>query len=470
MAVTGAAGAADGSQIVFELPTGEATDPVLVTATNTLTRTVGSYSVAKTSDPTAGSTVEPGDTVTYAVTITPGPAGFVDDVVVMDDLSGVTPYATLDQASIVASQGTAGLVGGSLEWTVGRVEAGPPLTLEYTVTVNDGAWGVTIRNAVTASGELPPEGCEPCTTSHVTPKWELTKSSDPASGSTVQPGDEITYTLTATNVAEAAVVGASVTDDVSALLEHGDLTEPLDPALALDGTLLHWSIPDLESGESATVSYTVTVADDAWGASLVNVATPDQSSGECVPIGAPATGDGVAALAVTCSTTHEVPAWTLEKASDPPSGFVVGPGSVLTYTLTATNTSNAVVSGATAVDDLTDVLAHSSLITPLPGSVSQSGATLTWSIPDLDPGESASVSYSVRVHDDSPQATIRNVVVATGFGGECGVCDTSHQIVPGLPPTGAYLPLGLALAGVLMALGGAALWMIRRRRGRETTV
>ena len=132
-----------------------------------------------------------------------------------------------------------------------------------------------------------------------------------------------------------------------------------------------------------------------------------------------------------------MPAWTLDKSSDPPSGFVVGPGSVVTYTLTATNTSNAIVSGATAVDDLTDVLAHASLLPPLPGSVSQSGAVLTWSIPDLGPGESASVSYSVKVHEDSPQADIRNVVVATGSGGECGVCETSHVIVPGLPATGA---------------------------------
>ena len=84
------------------------------------------------------------------------------------------------------------------------------------------------------------------------------------------------------------MVDASVTDDLSAVLEHAELNEPLDPALTLEGTMLHWSIPDLESGESVTVSYTVTVADDVWGASLVNVAAPDQPSGECVPTGTPA--------------------------------------------------------------------------------------------------------------------------------------------------------------------------------------
>ena len=51
----------------------------------------------------------------------------------------------------------------------------------------------------------------------------LSKSSDPASGSTVSPGDTITYTLTVHNDSAATVSGAVVTDDLSAVLNNATL-------------------------------------------------------------------------------------------------------------------------------------------------------------------------------------------------------------------------------------------------------
>ena len=106
MAVTGAAGTPDGSEIVFEIPPADAAEPgARHRHEHARARPSESYSVAKSSDPATGSTVEPGDEITYTVTVTPGPVGFVDDVVVVDDLSAVTPYATLDPASIVAVAG-----------------------------------------------------------------------------------------------------------------------------------------------------------------------------------------------------------------------------------------------------------------------------------------------------------------------------------------------------------------------------
>ncbi|MFV0252562.1 MAG: DUF5979 domain-containing protein [Beutenbergiaceae bacterium] len=165
MSVVGASGTVAGSSITFTVP---ADGVVAVSAENSLTREPGSYSVAKTSDPATGSPVEPGDTISYTVAITAGEAGFVDDVVVTDDMSQVLQYADLDGASVIASKGTVTLDETDLVWEVGRVEAGTPLTLTYQVRVRQDAFGVTIRNAVTVDGELPPTECEPCTTSHPT--------------------------------------------------------------------------------------------------------------------------------------------------------------------------------------------------------------------------------------------------------------------------------------------------------------
>ena len=60
---------------------------------------------------------------------------------VTDDLSQVTPYAVVTIGD--ASQGTASLVGDTLTWDVGTVSGTTPLTLTYTATVNDGAYGAT---------------------------------------------------------------------------------------------------------------------------------------------------------------------------------------------------------------------------------------------------------------------------------------------------------------------------------------
>ena len=66
-----------------------------------------------------------------------------------------------------------------------------------------------------------------CTTTHPTPHYVLTKVSDPASGSTVQPGATVGYTVTATNDSDGVVTGAVVTDDLSDVLDNADLVEPM---------------------------------------------------------------------------------------------------------------------------------------------------------------------------------------------------------------------------------------------------
>ncbi|WP_108718829.1 DUF5979 domain-containing protein [Miniimonas sp. S16] len=400
--------------------TGGPSDVVIAEFTNTLTRTPGSYSVSKTSDPPTGSTVLPGDPITYTMTVTPGGAGFVDDVVVTDDLTAVLANATLSTEDLEPSQGSAVFDDATnhIVWSVGTVDAANgPLTLVYTVKVNDEAFGVRLTNVVTATGEYPPQECQgDCSTTHVTPAWTLAKSADPATGSTVLPGQDVTYTLTVTNTSEATVAGAVVTDDLSDVLDHASLAGTLPAGLTLDGSTLTWDVPTiLAGGEPASVSYTVTVDDDAIGVTLANVATPSSPGGTCVEESG-------------CSTEHPTPGFTLSKASDPASGSTVVPGDVVTYTLTATNTSDGVVEGATAVDDLTQVLSHADIVGTLPPELALVGSTLTWSIPTLAPGaDPASVSYTVRVRAGEDGATLLNVVTTDSPGGSClGACSTTH--------------------------------------------
>ena len=141
-----------------------------------------------------------------------------------------------------------------------------------------------------------------------------------------------------------------------------------------------------------------------------------------------------------------VPAWTLDKTSNPPSGLPVGPGSDVTFTLTAANTSAAIVTGAQAQDDLSGALARSGLVLPVAAGLALSGTDLLWTIPQLRRRIGVSVVHASRQRGCDRGQRSRSVV-PLGAGGDCVVCETEHTIVPGLPPTGAVVPIGVAVAG-----------------------
>jgi large repetitive protein len=149
----------------------------------------------------------------------------------------------------------------------------------------------------------------------------------------------------------------------------------------------------------------------------------------------------------------------------------VRPGARVTYTLTATNVSRAVVKGATATDDLTAVLAHASL-DAVPAGATLTGTTLTWRIPELKPGQVARLTYRATLDDDASGARVTNVVTPSDPGRCVQACTTVHNTPPkptepnepGLPSTGGptLVAVGVGLA-LLVVGGGLVLWSRRRK-------
>ncbi|WP_368259250.1 hypothetical protein, partial [Blautia wexlerae] len=188
-----------------------------------------------------------------------------------------------------------------LTWAVPTLQPGGAATLSYTVTVNADAIGATLVNVATpgTGGEctLP----EDCTTTHPTPSWVLEKTADPVTGSAVDVGSTITYTLTAANRSSAPVSGATAIDTLPTGVT---LVEPLDPGLTPgpDGTLT-WAIPDIAVGGAVTVTYQVTVDASAAGTTLTNVVVPG-------------TPDGICVADEDCTTTHDVTQLIVDVADD----------------------------------------------------------------------------------------------------------------------------------------------------------
>ncbi|GAB3610652.1 hypothetical protein GCM10027414_27780 [Humibacter ginsengiterrae] len=263
------------------------------------THKAGGFTFSKMSNPASPATVKVGDTIKYTVDVTQFGAAPVPGAVLNDDLSGV-----LDDASWVgdqaASSGTAAFAGHTLTWT-GDLAVGQHVTITYSVKVVGGG-DTTIRNAVTSPNPdgacVPaPDGTPGCSTVQKYGGYTFSKTSDPASGKTVKVGDRIDYTVVVTQTGDAPVT-AHVNDDLSKVLDDASWVgnqKATTGTVNRNGNTLTWT-GDLAVGQSATITYSVTVNGDGDD-SLVNVVTSPDKTAACVP---------AADQNPDCTTTHKV--------------------------------------------------------------------------------------------------------------------------------------------------------------------
>ena len=276
------------------------------------------------------------------------------------------------------------------------------------------------------------------------PTWEILKTSAPADGATVKPGDLITYTVTATKTGGVDPENITLQDDLSDVLDNSTFVADSIVAevgsASLTGMTLTWDIPLLQG--SKTLTYQVRVNDGAYDVHLRNHVT-GSGSGNCPPT--PEVEDA------DCTTDHPTPDWQLTKTSDPAPGATVEPGEQITYTLSATNTSDGVVDDAEVTDNLADVLDNATLTQPLAAGLTLSSTTLTWDVPTLQPGASSNVSYTVTVNANQWDQHLRNVATPHNQGGDCATtngCQTDHPTPDweltktSNPATGATVALG----------------------------
>lgn len=444
------------------------------------------FSVSKSADPVAGTAVDPGSVLTYTVTGVNTGETVLDPVTIADDLSRVLAHADYNDDAIATIGGTATtaptVAEDRLSWT-GALQVGETVTITYSVTVGADAGGTVLENSASGSatppGGVPPIETPPATTEHPVnePGFELRKSADPASGTRVDPGSVLTYTVTGVNTGETALAPVRIVDDLSGVLAHaaynGDATATVSDGTtatpAVDGDELTWT-GDLAVGQRVTITYSVTVRGDAGGATIANTV-----EGTATPPG----GAELTPPPVTTENPVGTPGFTFAKTSDPASGTAVATGSVVTYTLTGTNTGETGLGEVVVTDDLAGVLRHADLRGPATATVGDravaaptiDGTTLRWT-GSLAEGDRVVITYSVTVHADAAGATLRNVAAASATppGGDpitppAGVTD--NPVLTPLALTGGQLApwlLGLSLA---LLLTGAALLLLRRGRTRS---
>ncbi|GAB3600225.1 DUF7927 domain-containing protein [Microbacterium tumbae] len=463
-------------------PGGEELTPPPGTTENPVN--VPGFSVSKSADPASGSSVDPGSVITYTVTGVNTGETVLDPVTIADDLSGVLAHAAYNGDAVATIDGDAveapSIAGDVLSWS-GSLAIGETVTIVYSVTVDGDAGGETIANSVegaaTPPGGVPPIETPPATVEHPVnePGFSVLKTADPASGSRVDPGSVITYTVTGVNTGETALDPVTIADDLSGVLAHAAynddavaVVEGADAAAPeIVGDELSWK-GALAVGERVTITYSVTVDGDAGGESILNTV-----AGTAVPPG------GAELTPPPSTTEHPVgaPGYTFQKSADPASGTSVTAGSVVTYTLTGVNTGETALNEVTITDDLSDVLRHATYNDDVVAQVGDrsaaapalDGTELRWA-GSLAEGETVTITYSVTVDEDAAGQTLRNVAVssATPPGGTTLTpppSGTEHPVLTPLAVTGGQLALGILGLSLLLVLVGAALVLRRRAEG-----
>lgn len=273
--------------------------------------------------------------------------------------------------------------------------------------------------------------------------WTLGLGSDPADG-VVAPGDEITYTLTATNAGQVDLAGTAQVD-LAGVLDDATLdAAALDPSLTLTGTTLTWAVPATTGTNTATVDFSVQVGDRAYGAALDATAT-----------------GSLGATCTTCATAHTtaaVPVITGDDLTDSNRGGLVAPAKAVPGDMVTIDLASAAHDGETVSGVLfSDPIAL--------GSSPVASAAAKFKIPANAPlGKHRiavldSIGLLIGWADiELVAAPVDTKPPATGTGNGSGLSST------GSDDTGLWVAGG---AAALLLLGGGALLLARRRATAE---
>ena len=251
-----------------------------------------------------------------------------------------------------ATSGTLTLTSTGISWT-GSIPVGGTVTVTGTVTVNNPDTGnklmASTLSTAAAGSNCPSGSTDPrCSVSVtvLTPGLTIVTT---AGATSAAPGQPVTVTVTVTDTGQTPYSGAVVTDSLDGSLD--DATYSNDAAattgsVSYAAPVLTWT-GDLAAGASAVITYTMTVNDpDTGDKVIINTATSAAAGSACPP----------GATAAPCRVTVAVLTPGLTIAQSAGAGTTATPGSVVTYTVTVTNSGQTPYTGAAFTDPLSGVL------------------------------------------------------------------------------------------------------------------
>ncbi|RYF89693.1 MAG: DUF11 domain-containing protein, partial [Caulobacteraceae bacterium] len=403
--------------VVGTTPPGGDPDPVCTTCTTDTPVTASASTLSKLVD-TAGP-VLPGATLTYTLRTVVSNSATTEVITLTDTLGSGLTFASVSNAGAYTPNVAGAPV---LVFTLPVGTLPGTYDLVYTATVDADATNGTVTNAVV--GTTPPGGdpdpvCTTCTTD--TPvtavATTVSKTVDPASGTEVNPGQILTYTLTTVVANSVTTEDIALTDTLGAGLTFGAVID--DGAYQCTGSLV-CVLPAGTLPGSYPVVYTATVDANATGSVGNNVTASTPPGGDPDPVCA------------TCTTDNPLTASASTVSKRVDAVGVVNPGQILTYTLTTVVTGSATSDVITLEDTLGSGLTFGAVTNA--GIYTCTGALVCTLPAGTLPG-SYEVSYTATVNANAT-GSVSNAVVASTPGVDpepiCATCTTITPVAAAL--------------------------------------
>jgi uncharacterized repeat protein (TIGR01451 family) len=362
-------------------------------------------------------TANPGDKLSYTITIQNNGKGAASGVTATDDISNILAHSTYN-GDLAASAGTAGYDAGTktISWS-GNIAAGATVTLTFSATLDtvfpsgtthlDNTVVVTGRGSNCAADSVDP-ACSTDTTVNAAPVLTAEKTVKVHGTSTwghtaaASTGDTLDFRIHVDNSGNANATNRTVTDVLSYALVAN--SAPFDTATcnltcSYDaGThTITWTGIGILAGSSIDLTFSVKL-NDAFPTGTTHLPN-------VVILAGSNCGEGSSdSKCSTDTTVTAAPSLALTKEVSVAGGAFAHsgsaqPGDKLTYRLTIKNTGNADATGQSVTDDLSSVLAHAAWngdAAASSGSAAFSSPNLTWSgITIAANGGTATLTFSV---------------------------------------------------------------------------
>ena len=345
------------------------------------------------------------------------------------------PSFTLHSGSETPSTGTTAVAAGVVTWTIPTLAAGASATLSYTETTDAPAAFESDTTSASATSDQSPTADPVSATLEVVPAADLTIGVSDGTD-TIAPGASDTYTITLTNNGPSPVTDATVSDTLDAGFAAMSSIASIGGTTFTDlgGGRFQWTGVNLPSGASATFMLIGTVPSPlAAGSAFVSLATvsmqPDQVDTDAVTNAIDS--DAVSGATATGPLGVAIASYNGDAVTSTPSEAALA-GTDVTDQVTVSNTTLAAQTNLSVPINLPPSFTlHAGSETPSTGTTAVAAGVVTWTIPTLAAGASATLSYTETT--DAPAAFESDTTSASATSDQSPTADpvsATLEVVP----------------------------------------
>jgi uncharacterized repeat protein (TIGR01451 family) len=316
--------------------------------------------------------VLPGDQFTYTLTVTNVGNATATNVQLRDSIPA--------SLTIVSMPAGCSAAGNDVTCAIGDLAAGQSASVDITVQATTGSCP-KVDNFGTVSASNEPASNTGNNTSNTVsvnvnckPDVKIEKSS---SKTDVSPGEQFTYTLTATNVGNTAATDVQIVDDIPASLTIVSIPGNCSAA----GNTVTCQLGTLAAGASASVTFTV----EATTGSCPKVDNFGTVSASNEPVAN--TGNNTSNTVTVNVDCTQADVKVVKSAS----AATVNAGDSVTFTIEAENIGTKQATNVV----ITDTIPAGLTITATSAGCSVAGQTVTCNVGTLDPGQKKSITITV---------------------------------------------------------------------------